>query len=310
MDDRDHIKLLIEVARRYWIDGLGQAQIAAEIGYSRSMISRLLDEARRRRIVTITVSHPVERAMELETELCRRFHLSSARVATTSTSVDPSEAISLGAEVLLEVLPRDGVIAVTNGRTVSAVVNAVDTRRRQATVAQAMGGIAQGNHLVDAPEICRQLADRLACGYCIMPAPLLVGSESLAIALRHDPTISMTLTMASHADVLLTGIGSTSTGQDGAIFDYFVSPEEHQDFLDRGAVGHICGHHVDARGRHVDSEFCRRLMAVPHDRLPAISHVVAVAWGEHKAAAIRAAARGGLVDHLVTDMPTAQLVLA
>ncbi|GAE73867.1 transcriptional regulator [Cutibacterium acnes JCM 18916] len=48
MTDREHIQTLLTVARRYWLEQATQAEIAAEIGYSRSMVSRLLDEARRR----------------------------------------------------------------------------------------------------------------------------------------------------------------------------------------------------------------------------------------------------------------------
>ena len=46
MTDREHIQTMLTVARRYWLEQATQAEIAAEIGYSRSMVSRLLDEAR------------------------------------------------------------------------------------------------------------------------------------------------------------------------------------------------------------------------------------------------------------------------
>ncbi|KGF77988.1 hypothetical protein IA69_33385, partial [Massilia sp. JS1662] len=71
MTDREHIQTLLTVARRYWLEQATQAEIAAEIGYSRSMVSRLLDEARRRGIITFTVQHPLERAIELEDALTR-----------------------------------------------------------------------------------------------------------------------------------------------------------------------------------------------------------------------------------------------
>ena len=81
MTDREHIQTLLTVARRYWLEQATQAEIAAEIGYSRSMVSRLLDEARRRGIITFTVQHPLERAIELEDALTRTFGLTCARVA-------------------------------------------------------------------------------------------------------------------------------------------------------------------------------------------------------------------------------------
>ena len=120
----------------------------------------------------------------------------------------------------------------------------------------------------------------------------------------------MTLAMAGHADVMLTGIGATTRTDDGVIFDNCITPAEHDGLLRAGAVGHICGHHVDGRGHHVDSRFCQRLLAVPFERLKGIPTVIAVAWGRGKAPAILGCLRGGLVSALVTDVPTAQAVLA
>ena len=76
-----------------------------------------------------------------------------------------------------------------------------------------------------------------------------------------------------------------------------------------GAVGHLSGHHFDAAGRHLHSEICERVMAVPIERLAGIGTVIGVATGEAKVAAIRGAALGGYLDVLVTDAVTAQAVL-
>lgn len=57
-DERAHVALLLEVARRYWEQGQSQADIAGAVGYSRPTVSRLLTEARARGVVQIRVSHP------------------------------------------------------------------------------------------------------------------------------------------------------------------------------------------------------------------------------------------------------------
>ena len=91
MTDREHIQTLLTVARRYWLEQATQAEIAAEIDYSRSMVSRLLDEARRRGIITFTVQHPLERAIELEDALTRTFGLTCARVAMSNDNATADE---------------------------------------------------------------------------------------------------------------------------------------------------------------------------------------------------------------------------
>lgn len=164
MTDREHIQTLLTVARRYWLEQATQAEIAAEIGYSRSMVSRLLDEARRRGIITFTVQHPLERAIELEDALTRTFGLTCARVAMSNDNATADEVARMAADLVTTYMHPDSVIALSNGRGVASVVHAMTPIRRPgATVVQAIGGTAKGNLLLDSPELCRQLAERIGC---------------------------------------------------------------------------------------------------------------------------------------------------
>lgn len=312
--DRERLQLLLRVATLYWIEGESQADIAVELGYSRPQISRLLAEARRRGVVSVNVHHPLERALELEAALTERFKLASARVAT---HIDDNDAEStapvaaLAAETVLSMIRPDSVIGVTNGRAVSQVVAALpSTRYSEVTVVQAIGTIAHENHMVDSPELCQRMASVLGANYRILPAPLYLDNSRTAAILRRESSIGLTISMASHADILLTGIGATTKAGSGAIFDLWLSPEEIGELRKMGAVGHIGGHHIDVDGRHIDGELCRRILGVPFNRLRESSLVVAVAWGAQKVPAITGALRGGLVSHLVTDMRTAGGVLA
>ena len=116
MTDREHIQTLLTVARRYWLEQATQAEIAAEIGYSRSMVSRLLDEARRRGIITFTVQHPLERAIELEDALTRTFGLTCARVAMSNDNATADEVARMAADLVTTYMYPDSVIALSNGR--------------------------------------------------------------------------------------------------------------------------------------------------------------------------------------------------
>ena len=311
MIDRDQLPLLLQVARAYWVDDRSQADIAAEIGYSRSMVSRLLKQARELGVIKFSVGHPLERAFELERALTDSFGLAQVRISVEDAEQDASDAARLAAGLLGEAIGSDCVLGMTNGHSVPAVVHAMSPLHRpNATIVQSIGTIARENNSVDSPEICRELAQHLGASYRLLPAPLVVRSPRVAAALRREEVVSMTLTMAGHADVMLTGIGATTRTDDGVIFDNCITPAEHGELLRAGAVGHICGHHVDGRGHHVDSRFCQRLLAVPFERLKGIPTVIAVAWGRGKAPAILGCLRGGLVSALVTDVPTAQAVLA
>ena len=53
-----HKRLLYKIARDYYLQNLTQNQIAQRLGLSRIKVSRLLRQAKREQIVTITLAAP------------------------------------------------------------------------------------------------------------------------------------------------------------------------------------------------------------------------------------------------------------
>ena len=78
---------------------------------------------------------------------------------------------------------------------------------------------------------------------------------------------------------------------------------------DIGAVGDVLCHFVDENGKLIPSDIEDRLISTPLEKLRAMDNVVGLAAGAQKAEAIRAVLRGGYLDVLITDEPTAALLL-
>ena len=66
---------------------------------------------------------------------------------------------------------------------------------------------------------------------------------------------------------------------------------------------------VDENGELIPSDIEDRLISTPLEKLRAMDNVVGLAAGTQKAEAIRAVLRGGYLDVLITDEPTAALLL-
>lgn len=309
---REHMQLLLQVARWYYLEDASQEEIAARITYSRSSVSRLLTEARRRRVVRFVVGHPLERQLALEKALQERFGLRGVRVADAVDSASPLAAVAAaGAEVLAEACASATVLAVSAGTTVSAVVEHLPLLAlRDLHVVQMIGALERSNPMVDSPEIARRIAERLGGDYRQLPAPLIVANARVAQALRREEVVANVLALASHADVALLGIGAMSAaGTFGQIFRGWVTAAESEALARQGAVGHMCGQHFDVTGQPIASELRDRVVAVPLERLHGVRTVIGVAVGDDKVAAIRGAAHGGYLDVLVTDTATAYAVL-
>ena len=90
-------------ARLYYVDGLGQTEVAKFAKVSQAKVSRLLALARQRGIVRISVAEYEPRHEELERQLCEQFKLSGAAVIKTiegSTGEGPGAPSDISARRL------------------------------------------------------------------------------------------------------------------------------------------------------------------------------------------------------------------
>ncbi|PLS28971.1 sugar-binding transcriptional regulator [Bifidobacterium parmae] len=308
---RSHIDLMLKVARAYYLDDRTQSEIAKEIGYSRPTVSRLLKEARETGIVHISIGHALERMRRLEDGLRERYGLRHARVAEVSPGEDPKLIVPRYAAALFaETCAPDSLITVSNGNAVAATVREIPVCDwPKANVAQMIGALSPDNPMTDSPDICRMLAQRIGGSFTTLPVPMILSSAQLADAMRREPQIATTLALGGGADVAIVGVGAVTTIRSGHIFDAYIDQRKAAELYHRGVVGHICGHHIDAEGRHVRTDLCDRTISIDIERLKRIPLVIGVAWGPVKMPAIRACMVGGLISALVTDQATAEMLL-
>src|SRR5690606_4793628 len=113
--------------------------------------------------------------------------------------------------------------------------------------------------------------------------------------------------LCANADFTLVGVGQLDRTAP-LVVDGFVSPEEMDALEAVGATGEITSWIYDAGGRLIDCDFNTRVASAPLPRA-ADRDVVAVAVGEAKVKAIRAALRGHLVNGLITNEATAERLL-
>ncbi len=312
MED-DRLDLLAQVALWYYEEGLDQAAIAERINKSRSMVSRLLDQARASGLVEVKVHYPLRTDAELERQLCEEFGLANATVLA-----EPPDDYNLllkrlgelGARCLQQSLRRGIVIGISWGTAVHAVVSAMpSTTIPDTTVVQLIGAVGHGDPLVDGAELGRWLAQKLGASFRFLSAPLLVEDESLAAALRRERTIEETLALAARADVALIGIGTPQPELSSLLRAGYLTRAEIENLIADGVVGDVVAHQFDAQGHWLDIAANRRAISLDAEALRRIPRVIAVSGGVEKARAILAGLRGRFCTCLVTDARAARLVL-
>ncbi len=306
--------LLADIARRYYLLDQSQQEIADQLDISRSNISRLLKEARRRGIVEIYIHHPLGRDTHLERQLAERFGLREVGVVQAiagDAQATLVQAATLAAQMLDGFLANARSLGISWGTTINAIAQAFAPQRRyDVEVVQMMGGVGSSDPTIDGPAVAQRFAQALSGRYRYLHAPLIVDTPTIAQALLLERNIAETLSAAAQADVALVGIGAAEPSVSSLMRAGYLTPEEFRTIQQAGVVGDICARHFDITGRMAAPDIDARLISVSLESIAQIPVVVGAACGPTKARAIRGALAGGYLDVLITDSATAEAVLA
>lgn len=296
----------------YYVGGLTQDQVAAELGVSRQRAQRLVARAMADGLVHVRLEHKISACLDLEVDLTRRFGLKLARVVPAlPAGVDTAHATAPAAAQLLErylAQPEPLIIAFGTGRSLSAMASEViRTPHAPHRIVSLISNIAPDGS-ASFYDVIMRMADKLQLPHYPMLVPVItdtIAERALFNALR---PVQAVMELAAKADVTFVGIGQMN--EDAPLYkDGFITREQHRDLQSAGAVGEIVGGVFDREGRYIDTETTRLIGSF---RIPAGREqpVIAIAAGLSKIPAMRAALKGQLINGLVTDESTARALLA
>ena len=314
MRTENRLQLLGQIASLYYEQGKSQAEIARKLGYSRSAISRLIAEAHKKGIVEVTVKQPIQRSYYHEQKLMQVFNLKEAYVLMGTEEMCDSRIRllgQLGAQVMMENLPEDGLLGITWGYAVYEVVQAIKPRHLpKVKVVQMMGALGKGDPKLDGPGLAHQLAIILSGRHYIPHVPLMVESDETYKALTKQQNIREVMEMTNRLDVAVIGIGSGDPDLSGVRRAGYLTHKEIEEIKKLGAVGDVCGYYIDINGQILDIDFNNHLIAADMRKLRKTSClVIGIAGCAPKVPSIYGALRGRYFDVLVTDDEAAEGVL-
>ncbi len=303
-------QLLYQAASLYYLKDATQAEVAAEIGVSRSTVSRMLAEARRLGIVRIELVEPLSApdGADLGAQVAEALDLQQVYVAPPWPSHrTPNLGRLLGpgvnralSDVVLE--PGD-VFLVSSGRTVYEVAQLPLPLMPGVLVVPAIGGQSEAQPWYQTNEIVRQVASQVGGTPIFLYAPALPSVELHEVLLK-DPVIQRIPQLWAQTKCALMGIGAPPLLRES--IPRFV-PLDAVSL--RKSVGDVCSRFYDRNGEPIDFPGLDQLMAAKLELLPDVETSIAVGAGEDKVMSMVAGARGRYFNRLVTDTPTARALL-
>jgi DNA-binding transcriptional regulator LsrR (DeoR family) len=310
---QDRASLLADVAEMYYLEEKNQAEIAKTIGVTRSMISRMLTEARESGIVDIRIQRPLQSDSDLESRLKEEFELVDVRVVISSHRTGERLTRILGnagAKLLARFLAPQKTLGLAWGTSISATVDAFETTDLlPVKVVQLVGAMGAHNMEYDGHDLVARIAEKSGGEAYYLNAPYLCLNSDMAKSLLETKSIREAISVGKNTDVALLGVGTTSPEYSSFYLAGYVTRRELDELRKAGAVGDVCGLHFDINGQPACDDFCDRLVSIRRQDLLSIPVRLGVAGGEGKAEAILGALRSKYVNVLVTDSVIARKVL-
>jgi DNA-binding transcriptional regulator LsrR (DeoR family) len=300
--------LTARVARMYYLDDRSKTEIADELAISRFRVARLLESARRSGLVRIEIDAPGKVNTDLSAQLQTAFGLAHAIVVDISDEDPVVLRRHLGeaaADVLHEIVKADDVLGLAWARSLSGIGAALEGFV-PCPVVQLTGALSRPDGS-DVLELVRRVARAGGGPAHVFYAPLVAADATTARTLRRQPDVARAAAMLPSVTVGVVGIGAWQAGL-STIFDA-VEHEAQQRTRRLGVTAEISGVLIDTAGKPVSAPLTKRIIGLTGDQLAGMRTVLAIAYGEEKADAVRSALNGGLVSGLITHESLARRLL-
>lgn len=311
VDSKQQIKQAVQVSKLYYLDGATQAEIGKKLNLSRPTISRLLQFAREKNIVKISINDPLSNIEDLQHQLKEKYQLKDVIISTPESNETAEILSSLGkatARYLDKKVKDNDVIGVSWGRTlVSVARQLIPNDRKNVQVVYLKGTVANSTHNNYVVEVTKCFNKCYHTQAQILPLPLIFENKQIKEMVIKDKFINEILDTGKRTSVALFTVETTE--QDATLFELGYFNDQQIKTLQEKAAGDLVSRFIDERGKIVDDQLNDRTVAIALDDLKQARESVLIAGGMNKLKAIKAALAGKYANVLVTDSLVAQHLL-
>jgi DNA-binding transcriptional regulator LsrR (DeoR family) len=300
----------LKVARMYYHLNLTTAEIGAQLGVPRPTVSRLLSWAKAHGIVEFRILDHRRYQLELETSLEKKFGIAEVKVVPLgpdATDAERREAVTrFAAHYLSSILGPNMSLSVAWGATVSELARRLIPKPLPGMdVVQMNGSGNSGSGITYAADIISAFAANYQARAHLLPIPAYFDNPDTKAGMFRERYIKRVNDIAERADVALFSIGVPDANSYIYQAGYLEKSELDRLLTDK-VVGDIATVFFRADGGYEDVAMNRRSSGPALSSLSGHRHAICVVASEKKREGILGALRGGYMNTLIIDEPTAR----
>ncbi|MDD4371991.1 MAG: sugar-binding domain-containing protein [Anaerostipes sp.] len=313
MNTNNDNQILIDIAHLYHDNDWTQERIASKFNMSRSQVSKCLTKAKKLGIIEVVIHDGDLRPhRELEVRIKEKFHLREVICIGSEVRDENKNSFAKAAGEFLsyKIIKSDSVVITAGSTNYTIASNYITSSpHRHVTFIPASGGLFQERWEIQANVICERIANNCGGNYMQLHVPIVVDSLEAKQILTKQHFVKNVFDHAKKADLAIIGIG-TSPVYHKLSEVYLNGIDINDDSIKNSLIGDIAYNYFDEKGKIIDCEWNRQLMALSLDDFKNIPEVVGIAYGKDKLPGIYTAAKYGLINTLITDKKTGKNLIA
>lgn len=305
----------LTAAKLYYLQDMTMDAIAAELGTSRSSVSRLLAHARATGLVDIRINSPFERVGRLEEQLRRRFRVAAHIVPMSGivNEVERLERVALtAARLLSQFVDSNMIVGIAWGSTVGMVSRVLVPKETHGTTIVQLNGAGniQTSGLEYSSDILQRFGRAFGAQVEQFPVPAFFDDPDTRAAMWRERSTRRVLSFQSKLDIAMFGLGSPQSEVPSRVYaGGYLSRDDYRSLREDEAIGDVATVFFRADGSWKDIRLNARSTGPGLDRLRRVPRRVCVVSGAAKAGALRAAMAAGILTDVVLDETLARIIV-
>lgn len=304
------LELLIEVASLFYEQNCTQTYIAKKLNISRPTVASLLQEAKDKGIVKISIMKINKDTINISNALKKKYNIPHVLVSKEDSTYSKKEVGILCANYIESKKDLNIKIGVGFGSTVYEYVksaNYIKTNFKGLT--PLMGGVELNDEALHSNHLCFTLSRKYSCGMSFIYSPVKAESLEQKKMLINSHMVKTAIDEAKKVDLAIVGVGNPLNKSTYQKLKY-LSDEDIKILKKNHAVGDIVTSLFNKDAEEIITPASEKFIGISINDLKNIPEVVVLATGHQKSEAVKALINKNIITTLIIDYELANILIS